>query len=470
MVTDTTSQVPTAECPHGTRTLQLGVDDNRNGTLEAGEVDSVLTFCLSASPGGADGGTGGASDGGTGGASDGGTGGASDGGMGGASDGGMGGASDGGMGGASDGGTGGASDGGTVQTCAQQQKCTKPDGSCGDSCKVGCCIPSDSAGRCQTAVSDSLCGKGGATCSACGTGTKCQATSGGSTCGTGGGTGGGGGTVDNSNTAGIGDACTTDAECTAKSAGTFCKKSTTVKSDGTTASGQGYDYPGGFCTKVCTGDSGCPTNTKCLAFQQPLLGETEGLCVNKCTYRPSAKISAGEVPNGCREGYGCLPLTQAGALDSAGACWIDPPSADNTIGKACTASTDCGPPSLNAYCLPAANPNTGAATGWVGGACLAECGYANKAGYCGAGATCVMLDDGATNPDDYAAYCFQSCTMGGANTCRTGYHCSAVSTTTSAGICWMDCTNAGAQCSPGYTCETTGAQAGQCCKSGTDCY
>src|SRR5438094_664859 len=84
---------------------------------------------------------------------------------------------------------------------------------------------------------------------------------------------GGGG----SSTTAIGKACRTDVDC--GGSGRICATSA----------------PGGYCTKVCTGDADCGTGAAC----------DTSFCVKKCTADSSCRTG---------DGYGCVTSTTATGL------------------------------------------------------------------------------------------------------------------------------------------------------------
>lgn len=375
----------------------------------------------------------------------------------------------------SGGGTGGGTGGSTGQTCKQQGKCTKPDGSCGDSCKVGCCIAGDAAGRCQTALSDSLCGKGGEVCSACGTGTKCQAASGGSTCGTG-------------PTGTVGSACSTGNDCagitvdaTAAQYGVVAQCKTSAL-DFAASDGTGIAYPDGYCTMRCWSNAQCGSGNTC-AFYLGALGEYENTCFKTCG-----------TDSDCRTGYFCLNQVDGLPLFTSGGICFPGTAATTHIrdagmgfageaGAACTSDTQCQPPETGG-CITETLAD-GGMTGYVGGACTAECGGALLSDadgtWCGTKGACTpQLQRTQSGGPVVVWLCERACgvytdTQSGQTTdygaCRTGYTCD-----NSTNQCRPTCSNAGVTCGTGYACQTTGTYAGLCCDSAAspltadDCY
>ncbi len=112
------------------------------------------------------------------------------------------------------------------------------------------------------------------------------------------------------------------------------------------------------------------------------------------------------------------------------------------VGARCTSNSDCDTGQLSPTCLPQNDPNTGEATGWVGGYCLAGgCDAGNdQAGQvslgpatgCGLEAICVNEQ----GEQGVSALCFDLCTR--TSDCRSGYDCQELGTFadgTTAGRC-----------------------------------
>ncbi|MFL5318553.1 MAG: hypothetical protein ACJ790_02780 [Myxococcaceae bacterium] len=320
--------------------------------------------------------------------------------------------------------------GGTCSTCTSGQTCSS-SGTCTTSttcnsstCPNGCC---NGSGVCTTTQGNSSCGLNGVSCAVCGSGQVCSSGS----CATGSGS--------------VGSTCTSNSDCSALGSGAICKL--------TTASGA-QSYQDGFCTVPCTagtaGDSTCAgltTGAICGTPSSSLssFGETQSYCWPTC----------GPNFDQCRLGYTCY-FGNTGKTTTG--CWIDPPAPPNLVGKACTSTTQCGPPPITGFCQPQVLPD-GGQSGWTGGSCLADCSSTQDPNYCSSTGECVGFSS-------TTAYCLQKCTtpLGGQSNCRTGYVCADDGN--GGGFCYPNCNNPNIGCgsAAGYVCRTSAqANAGYCC-------
>lgn len=327
----------------------------------------------------------------------------------------------------------------TGQTCSADFACTGTGaggggaggGSAGgcnaQNCLTGCC----NNGVCvpQNSQIASSCGKGGAVCSACGSGQSCVAGS----CVT----------PDAGPMSDVGKACNQASDCSALGTGAVCRKNTTL--------GNGT-YTDGYCTKQCNNQSNpCPTGSNCINTGLGL-GEDNPICLSQCN--PMA--------DNCRAGYACYALNQAQTI---GACYLDentlPTYIDagrpaDKIGAACTASTDCrNPPDAPfdrlAFCTPQTLPDAGL-TGYTGGYCSADCSDFGNA-LCGNGSQCVAIDAQGN------AFCYATCSApwAGQSNCRAGYACNGLVQADGGpaptGYCEASCLAPGAGCGTGGYCD-----------------
>ena len=236
----------------------------------------------------------------------------------------------------------------------------------------------------------------------------------------------------------IGDPCNFSSECAAIGGGAYCKT--------LTSTGNGV-YQNGFCTRSCFidgGMGGCPTNDLCLAALGAY-GENDVFCSPRCSNMAQCRTP----------GYACYFFVTAGA----NACWLNPipgtgfdagfvPDAGSmsNIGGACVNDGQCLSPT-NSFCIPDVAPGVGA-TGFVGGYCSTSCNGTP----CSSGSTCIPVNSGfGTFP-----VCLKECPGPrlGQSTCRNGYVCEGTAGASS-GYCLPRCSNTGANCSAGTTCNTT---------------
>ncbi len=333
---------------------------------------------------------------------------------------------------------------GTCNGCCDQGKCTplssqstfacgSGGGVCkscpaGNNCVTGQCVPQ----TCNVMTCAGCCQNGfcspGTTTNACGVaGTQCQICLGTQSCTL-------GQCVQPAKQ--IGDSCLFNTDCAAIGGGAYCK---TI-----TSSGNGV-YQGGFCTRPCAADggTGCTPNTLCLN-QLSAYGENDVFCSPRCS-------SA----NQCRTpGYACYFFVSA----SANACWLNPipppvgvdagiPDAGvgSTIGQACVNDGQCLQPAAS-FCIPDVAPGIGP-TGFVGGYCSTSCNGST----CVAGSTCTSVNSGV----GAFPVCLKNCSAPrtGQATCRNGYVCDGPMG--NSGWCLPRCSNTGANCPTGSTCNTT---------------
>ena len=229
----------------------------------------------------------------------------------------------------------------------------------------------------------------------------------------------------------IGGPCQFNSDCAALGSGAYCK---TI-----TSTGNGL-YSGGFCTKPCAADGGfgCTTNSLCLNALSPY-GEHDVFCSPRCSNLAQCRTP----------GYACYFFVTAGA----NACWLNPiPSAgidagsSSTIGSACINDGQCLSPA-NSFCIPDVGPGIGA-TGFVGGYCSTSC----NGTLCSSGSTCAFV----ISPVGTFPICLRDCSGPrlGQSTCRNGYVCDGVPGSMG-GYCLPRCSNTGALCPTGTTCNQT---------------
>jgi hypothetical protein len=234
----------------------------------------------------------------------------------------------------------------------------------------------------------------------------------------------------------IGDPCSFSSECAAIGNGAYCK---TI-----TSTGNGI-YTNGFCTKPCAADGGfgCTPTSLCLSQLSPY-GENDAFCSPRCSNA-----------NQCRTpGYACYFFVTA----SANACWLNPipntgfdagmPDAGvgSTIGNACINDGQCLQPAAS-FCIPDVAPGVGA-TGFVGGYCSTSC----NGSPCVGGSTCASVNTGV----GAFPVCLKTCPTPrmGQSTCRNGYVCEGA-TGLMGGYCLPRCSNTGANCPTGTSCNST---------------
>ncbi len=165
-------------------------------------------------------------------------------------------------------------------------------------------------------------------------------------------------------------------------------------------------FPGGVCSRTCTGPSDCAPGFECLTYQQ-----TRDICYPTC---PSGQSSE------CRSGYVCFDLggvnicypdcSQDADCPDTGACnvysgFCQASQGLALDGEACQSGSNCE----SGICLDEAN------TGAPGGYCVSVCSGENP--WCPGDGVCV--DYLGTAADNW--YCFDGCTD--ATECRTDYQC-----------------------------------------------
>lgn len=292
--------------------------------------------------------------------------------------------------------------------------------------------------------------------------------------------------------------CLRDADC---GAGSFCLT----------------QFPGGICSRACTG-TGTAAHTTCRTAATPsgwcvngtLVGQTGTVCLPGCTTTPMGAMtpmpdlacnrfggSCNTLANSMLPGAGatdgvCFPACfpsgttpPAGEPSCAAGQVCDPyasplngscsaslsPATRTANGGPCTADSDC----TGGQCLLEVNATTGAGTGWVGGYCVSRGRQPPQASFvmgrpwpqydCPMGSVpYLFLAEGDNVP------CLRQCNT---NTdCRGGFICDHLQPTGmptvqffSTGACLPeDCRAAGAPaCPAGYRCQTiAGTTQGNC--------
>ena len=248
----------------------------------------------------------------------------------------------------------------------------------------------------------------------------------------------------------LGDACTSDSDCSGVAAqagaSAWCKRAMDPS---------GLAYPGGYCTRRCTDSTECGAGNTCI-YWMGLVGEVDNLCVKGC---PDA--------GGCRAGYSCrdlslnpgdypracFPVRADGGLPLA---WDAGPGAASAAGTACTLAnqaTTCGVPA-SFSCQPAVSPD-GGRTEFTNGMCTGDCSTTLDDAWCG-------TSRGSCNPyivdvDDYGDVlrwqCDRLCTGANPSCGRTGYVCEGYN---GVDVCRPDCrVDAGMGCPAGTMCSAT---------------
>ncbi len=320
----------------------------------------------------------------------------------------------------------------TGSVCSQGSCSAAPSGCNAQNCPNGCCTSTNPSAICYSGTTTAHCGTGGVVCSACGTGTSCQNRS----C-----------AVPPPPPKTVGSSCTSNAECASLGGNYTCKLST---------SSGNASYPGGYCTVICNSTLECPGTTSCVNLN-PSYGESDRICWQDCS------------STSCRSpGYACYTLN-----GGEQGCWLGtlptldagPPAPADLIGSPCTTQAACRNPPDNGECILATGAD-GGSTGYTGGYCSAGCDATGDE-HCGAGGLCVAFQSGS--------YCMRQCSnpLGGQGTsCRTGYVCGSLKSADGGmspnGLCEPRCDNSAGICPTGYTCTTSGTKSGYCC-SGTHC-
>lgn len=232
----------------------------------------------------------------------------------------------------------------------------------------------------------------------------------------------------------------------------------------------GTVYPGGLCTVECTDDSVCGESGQCFS----------GTCRPRCTRggrecEPfgSACIYAGDT-------HICTPScwpddrlpegTPACVADRECNEWrtrcVPPaelPTGRGENGAPCETDADC----LSEWCLEEIDPDTGAATGYIGGTCVSfgtqppdeefVPGEPMPRSNCVEGSIVVPRQNSVQAGD--WVICWDECAS--AADCRPGYQCfrgvSSTGPAHSTGACWpVFCSMEGMECPPGYACQIRG--------------
>jgi hypothetical protein len=345
------------------------------------------------------------------------------------------------------------SNGDTCQACAAGDSCvagkcvtTTADagpGTCNAAnCPTGCC---SSAGVCLAGNTLPNCGSGGAQCTPCLAGETCGIPSGSTArqCFV--------KPVPDAGTQ-IGDTCATTADCTHDLGATaVCKtgsETPPANSDG------GWTFAHGFCTEPCTGT--CDSNSTCLLNVFTVDGGTtkslvgfagtagqDGSCFKNCDSTAGADV--------CGAGFFCQAISQ-----TASVCLPLTPMPKGVAGQACsTDGTVCSNPPSSGFCYP--ESTSSGATGFSGGACMADCTEGDIA--CGTESLCVGVSSSQ-------AFCIETCaTPHTRSTCRTHYTCAPLTKSDGSelpqGACLPDCSQPNWSCSADAgTCNTTTGQCG----------
>ncbi|MEM9067444.1 MAG: hypothetical protein AAGE52_03030 [Myxococcota bacterium] len=189
----------------------------------------------------------------------------------------------------------------------------------------------------------------------------------------------------------IGEACRTDDDCA-----DLCIE----------------DFPGGYCTALCGGGTGCPDGSTCTP-----VGGGQEICLRDCD--PVDEDPCGRMFYGCTNDFRfpsvCLPGCRSNADCPDGqACDPDGDLGQGTcfnpdaeLGDACTDSEECDE---DGFCLAEFF------AGWPGGACLSfGCDVAGNTG-CEGDGQCLPSPRGG-------GLCFGGCETD--DDCRDGYSCEA---------------------------------------------
>ena len=239
-------------------------------------------------------------------------------------------------------------------------------------------------------------------------------------------------------------------------AGDVCTRDSQCEADGRCLDEDTYDWPGGYCTKFrCDVEgNGCAGGGKC---QERGIGLH--ICVQACTVGadaagnpvdPAAPASWRTATGGCRSGYLCWWDGTGRGADNGG-CVPGNFNAVTTanVGAACAGDEQCWSPFGLGRCL-----ETGLSGADARGYCtVLDCAAAGlPAGVCGAGAECVT---GVVAEDPAFGICLRPCT--------TGRDCGPNAT------CLEDSDGTGRHCVPGNACRADAdcSVAGQRCVGAT---
>jgi len=214
----------------------------------------------------------------------------------------------------------------------------------------------------------------------------------------------------------IGDACRSDSDCE-----DLCIE----------------DFPGGYCSSICTGD--CPAGSTCT----PVGGGTS-LCLLDCDPAsddpcerpgfgcpggfmfPSVCIPGCSADSDCPDGLACDP---SGGFTEEGTCY-DP---DAETGGACEDDESCPPDS---FCFSEDR------SGWPGGACVGfGCDVESNEG---------CLGDAQCIPGGRGGRCIDGCADG---ECRDGYRCEPDDDYPDRMICVPGCDDDDQCTEPGLVCN-----------------
>lgn len=191
---------------------------------------------------------------------------------------------------------------------------------------------------------------------------------------------------------------------------------------GACGSGTGFGATGNVCIPTCTqpatGDPGLECENLGTAARCQTGGMETGVCVPSC-YPTGATAPAG-APR-CNTGLTCDPLFQM--APGNGACVMTPSTTGMPNGSPCMTPDDC----RSGICIPEVSM-AGNNTGWIGGTCISLSRQPTNAELNAAvnrplpQSTCPMGSVSyPVDVDGGEAWCLQSCMS--AATCRPGYIC-----------------------------------------------
>jgi hypothetical protein len=238
----------------------------------------------------------------------------------------------------------------------------------------------------------------------------------------------------------------------------------------------GAPYPGGYCTRQCSGGSQCGTGNLCGIYGGQW-GDVSNICLKGCNFTVECRsgyvcftVAPGRTPSGF-----CIPsnLPDGGlALFDAG-----PGPSAATLGKDCVSDSDCQDETGYGACLSSVLID-GGQSGYGTGECVADCSMTGSDSWCDgtpvgsyvdAGARCDAVSFIDAGIPVLRYLCKNGCTTGA--DCKAGYHCAVDQTF--GRVCEPNCDNVGAAdtCPPGWCMSSWGClDYGTCNPVTHDCH